>query len=436
MGSEWTTRPLSEVARDVTVGFVGTMVDQYVAEGVPFLRSLNVKPFEISLDDVRYISPEFHKKLRKSALSPGDVVIVRTGKPGICAVVPESLPTANCSDVVIVRCGSELRPRFLCYWINAMASSHVSAHTVGAVQQHFNVASAKQIRLPVPPLVVQDQVLEPLLAMDARIELLRQTNVTIEAIVQAQFKSWFIDFDPVRAKSEGREPEGVDAATAALFPRKFDESPLGLIPNGWQVGSVGDVVKCVGGGTPDTKNLPYWEPAEYAWTTPKDLSGLQSPVLTKTERMISAEGLAKVSSGLLPAGTLLMSSRAPIGYLALATIRVAVNQGYIAMLPGGRLSPLYLYFWCKRNMSTIKGNANGSTFMEISKKAFRPLQVLLPSEDVLLAFQRIADPLFARLAENERQSQTLSALRDTLLPKLISGQLQLPDAEQIAGETR
>lgn len=279
-----------------------------------------------------------------------------------------------------------------------------------------------------PPIEEQIRISELLGTLDDRITLLRETNATLEAIAQALFKSWFVDFDPVHAKAEGRQPEGMDAATAALFPGSFEESELGLVPKGWPVKPIGDAVECLGGGTPDTKEHTYWEPAEHAWTTPKDLSGLQSPVLLRTERQLSSLGLAKVSSGLLPARTLLLSSRAPIGYLAIAQMPVAVNQGYIAMPPGGELSPLYLMFWCRHNMEGIKGRANGSTFMEISKKVFRPIPAVVPSTEVLDVFSDIAEPLLERLVENERQAQTLTQLRDTLLPRLISGQLRLSGA--------
>ncbi|MEX7116934.1 restriction endonuclease subunit S, partial [Pseudomonas aeruginosa] len=110
----------------------------------------------------------------------------------------------------------------------------------------------------------------------------------------------------------------MDGATAALFPDSFEDSELGDVPAGWSVFPIGELVKCVGGATPSTKNSEFWEPAEFAWTTPKDLSGLQSPILHKTEKMVSSKGVLKISSGLLPAGTLLMSSRAPIGYLAIS----------------------------------------------------------------------------------------------------------------------
>lgn len=261
--------------------------------------------------------------------------------------------------------------------------------------------------------------------IDDRITLLRETNATLEAIAQALFKSWFVDFDPVRAKMEGRAPEGMDEATAALFPDSFEESELGLVPKGWRVSTIGEEVETVGGATPDTKDPSYWDPAEHAWTTPKDLSGLYFPVLLDTERKLSAKGVAKISSGLLPVGTLLMSSRAPIGYLAIAQMPVAINQGYIAMPPGNTLPPLYMLYWCQQNMDTIKNHANGSTFMEISKKAFRPLLLLVPSAEILEQFVSIVSPLFDRIVENNRRAQTLAELRDALLPRLISGQLRL-----------
>jgi type I restriction enzyme S subunit len=207
-----------------------------------------------------------------------------------------------------------------------------------------------------------------------------------------------------------------------------------LLNLGWQGQPVGDAVECVGGATPDTKEPSYWSPEEHAWTTPKDLSGLSTPALLRTERRLSAKGLAKVGSGLLPAGTLLMSSRAPIGYLAITSIPVAVNQGYIAMPPGSPLPPLYMLFWCQKNMEVIKARANGSTFMEISKKAFRPIPALVPSQSVINAFVVVAGALFDRLVANEQQAQTLATLRDTLLPRLISGQLRLPEAEALAAD--
>jgi len=320
------------------------------------------------------------------------------------------------------------------YFYVSYQIAHLKELSIGTTTKFLTKTILNSLRIHLPPLPVKTEIATILGALDDRIALLRETNATLEAIAQALFKSWFVDLDPVRAKQEGREPEGMDAATAALFPDSFEESELGLVPKGWRILPLGEAVVSVGGGTPNTKEASFWEPAEFAWTTPKDLSGLQSPVLLKTERLLSAKGLSNVSSGLLPVGTLLLSSRAPIGYLAIAQIPLSINQGYIAMLPSSKLPPVYMLFWCKQNMEIIKSHSNGSTFMEISKKAFRPIPALVPSVSVLHSYLDVVEPVFERLVENQKQAQTLASIRDTLLPRLISGQLRLPEAEAIIKE--
>ena len=149
-----------------------------------------------------------------------------------------------------------------------------------------------------------------------------------------------------------------------------------------------------------------------------------------TDRKITDAGLAKISSGLLPVGTVLLSSRAPIGYLAIAEVPTAINQGFIAMKCNGALPNVFVLFWCRENMDVILGNANGSTFQEISKSNFRPIPVIVSPEFILDAFRELTEPLYRHIVENERESRTLAQLRDTLLPKLISGELRIKDAEK------
>jgi type I restriction enzyme S subunit len=354
------------------------------------------------------------------------VCLSRTASVGYVVVM--GVPMATSQDFVNWVCGPQLDYRFLKYILLGERSSFLRFAS-GTTHQTIYLPEVKAFHAALPDIDTQRRVADVLSALDGRITLLRETNATLEAIAQALFKSWFVDFDPVRAKMEGRTPEGMDEATAALFPDGFETSELGEVPRGWRVMPVGDAIEAVGGATPDTKNEAFWYPPTHCWTSPKDLSGIAAPVLLDTERKISGLGLAKIGSGLLPPGTLLMSSRAPIGYLALVQVPLAINQGYIAMLPGGLLPPLYMYFWCRQNMESIKGRANGSTFMEISKKAFRPIPSLVPSDDLVTAFTETAEALFARLTANEQQAQTLSTLRDTLLPRLISGQLRLPEAQ-------
>lgn len=291
----------------------------------------------------------------------------------------------------------KLDGRFLLYsFLSPQLQHQFGSHEgSGSVVSHIRVGDCFKFEMRLPPLAVQKRIGEILGSLDEKIDLNRRINQTLEAMAQAIFKSWFVDFDPVKAKiaamEQGQDPlraamraisgrtdfeldqiprEHHDqlAATAALFPDAMEEPELGEIPKGWKASTIGEMVEIAGGSTPDTKNESYLNPPEHFWTSPKDLSGAQSPILLTTERKISTAGLSRIGSGLLPKGTLLMSSRAPIGYLAITQIPVAINQGYIAMLPGGKLPPLYLLMWCQQNMEEIKGQANGSTFMEISKK--------------------------------------------------------------------
>jgi type I restriction enzyme S subunit len=257
----------------------------------------------------------------------------------------------------------------------------------------------------IPPLPEQRRIAHLLGALDDKIELLRKMNRTLEELAQALFKSWFITFD------------GHDDLV---------DSEIGPVPRGWPVRPIGEVVKVVGGSTPSTAVPAYWEPGVFAWATPKDLSGVAAPVLLGTDRKISPAGLQTIGSGLLPVGSFLLSSRAPIGYTTIAQVPVAINQGFIGIPPGGALPSSYLLFWTRFNMDSIKGRAGGTTFAEISKAAFRPIPVVVPPAERLRAFEAAANPLLKRIVSNVREMSNLAELRDTLLPKLISGELRVP----------
>jgi type I restriction enzyme S subunit len=265
--------------------------------------------------------------------------------------------------------------------------------------------------VPFPSLEEQRRIAAVLGALDDKIELNRKMNQTLEEMAQAIFKSWFIDFD------------GHD-------PADLVDSELGPIPRGWEVRPIGEWAKIVGGGTPSTKVDEYWEPPTYCWTTPKDLSNAECLWLLSTARKLSEEGISKVSSGLLPRGTFLLSSRAPVGYTALASMPLAVNQGYIAIPPQDKVSTSYLLFWSRENLDVIKARAGGTTFAEISKRNFRPIPIIVPESGVLSRFDQTTAPLLAKIEMNAKQGRVLADIRDTLLPKLISGEIRVPEAEE------
>ena len=227
---------------------------------------------------------------------------------------------------------------------------------------------------------------------------------TLEEMAHAIFKSWFVDFEAVGSAS-------VD----------------------WRNSTIGNEVTVLGGSTPSTTEASYWG-GKFHFVTPRDMSNLVDSIILETERTITAEGLSQISSGLLMPGTVLLSSRAPIGYLAMTEIPVAVNQGFIAMVCDRDLPNYYVLQWARHNMGTIIGNANGTTFLEISKKNFRPIEVLVPPGEVLDRFVGLVRPLYERITSNLRESKTLAAIRDALLPKLLSGEIRVKQAEKIVGE--
>ena len=214
-------------------------------------------------------------------------------------------------------------------------------------RQRVNKDCFSGLKLSLPPLAEQKAIAAVLSSLDDKIDLLHRQNATLERMAETLFRQWFIE--------EAQE--------------------------GWEEKTLGDVVEICGGSTPSTKEPDFWN-GNIFWTSPRDLADLKSPFLFSTERKISEKGLAKISSGLLPKGTLLLSSRAPIGYLAISEIEVAINQGYIAILNNDTIPNYFMFLWCKYNMEEIKAAGNGSVFQEISKSVFRTLSFTCPPLDL------------------------------------------------------
>jgi type I restriction enzyme S subunit len=426
MTTEWRDVLLEELAEDVTVGFVGPMASEYVPQGIPFLRSQNVEPLLVNDSDLKFITPTFHERLRKSALSPGDVVIVRTGKPGACAVIPSSLPVANCSDLVIVRCGPELDARFLAYYVNSVAVHHVDSHLVGAVQQHFNVGSARKLLMHLPPVTEQRAIAHILGTLDDKIELNRRMNETLEAMARALFKSWFVDFDPVRAKAEGRDP-GLPKPLAALFSDSFEGSELGQIPKGWEVGRLGDVLdqrveRC--DASADTAARPY---------VPIDCISSRSLFLAEIRPGVEAQS----SLTRFYKGDLLFGAMRPYFHkVCIAPFDGTTRTTAFVLFPRAKedfaFATLLLHHPDTIDYATR--HSTGSTIpYAVWSNSLEEMPVILPPSEARRAFDGVVRPMLGRIPEPYFQNQTLAALRDTLLPKLISGELRVKNVARFAG---
>ena len=326
---------------------------------------------------------------------------------------------------------NEIVPEYAGYYFRSPRfRQEVTAMSSLSTRASLNNSMLSALSIVLPPVDIQESIGFTLKALDDKIDLNRRMNETLEAMARALFKSWFVDFDPVRAKMEGREPFGMDPATAALFPDRLVESEIGLIPEGWEVTTIGEVTQVLGGGTPSTKESRYWEGGTHPFVTPKDMSTLTSSILFETSRCLTEAGVEKVSSKQLPVDTVLMSSRAPIGYLALAKIPISVNQGIIALQCDERATHHWAIEWCRSAMDEILSRAGGSTFAEISKKAFRPIPCILPQQKVMYSYDVAAKALMDSVTANVLQSRILAELRDLLLPKLLSGEIRVADAEK------
>ncbi len=416
----------------------------YVPSGVPVVPTEAIRERRIDRNVCPQITAEKASELARHRLLAGDILFARRGvqATGHIGVVrnPEEgfLCGTGAIRLRISKGNGTVCAEYLSHLLADPASiAWFKFHAIGATMPNLNEGIIRNFPLHLPNYSYQRSVAIFLSALDDKIELNRRMNETLEAMGQAIFRDWFVDFGPVRRKMAGATdpaaimggltPDPTRAAElAALFPNALSDDNL---PLGWSEKSIGELVDIAGGSTPSTAEESLWQPAEHRWATPKDLSNMSDLALFETGRRISSAGLAKITSGLLPVGTVLLSSRAPIGYLAVAQAPVAINQGFIALRPTDDFGSAYLYLWCKANMEAILANANGSTFQEISKKNFRPITSATPSECSLIrAFSQIVDPMFARIVSAAAENGTLAETRDYLLPRLMSGEVRVGDA--------
>ncbi len=300
----------------------------------------------------------------------------------------------------------KIYPKYLFAALRSPAvQSQIDNMHVGTMIPHFKKGDFSKLNIPVPSREVQEVTGDFYFSFSERITLLRETNATLEAIAQALFKSWFVDFDPVHAKQQGRAPEGMDEATAALFPDSFEESALGLVPKGWGVGKLEDLLVLQRGfDLPSPDRIPGNYP----------IIAASGPAGTHNTAMAKAPGVVTGRSGVLGRVFLELEDYWPLNTtLWVKEFRAA--------------SPCYAY----EVMSLLdfaSFNA-GSAVPTLNRNHVHSLPYLIPSRACIDAYESVAMKLHARVRENQHQAQTLATLRDTLLPRLISGQLRLPEAE-------
>jgi type I restriction enzyme S subunit len=431
MAGDWTRYEVQELissAKLVVGDGYRAKNSELTRAGLPFARAGNVNSGFL-FDDTDCFPERDIARVGNKISQPGDVVFTSKGTVGRFAFVrKETRRFVYSPQLCFWRSldANFIDPYFLYFWMLGVEFFNQFKGVAGQTDmaEYVSLTDQRRMHITLPPLTEQRAIAHILGALEDKIELNRRMNETLEAMARALFKSWFVDFDPVRAKINGSEI-GLPKDASDLFPDSIVDSELGTIPNGWSVHQISELAEIVGGSTPSTQESAYWEDGIHAWATPKDLSSLSVPVLLGTERRITDAGLLQIGSGLLPVGSVLLSSRAPIGYLAITEIPVAINQGFIAMKPKANVSNLFLLLWAAVAQDEIVSRANGSTFLEISKSSFRPIPVAVPDGQVMAAFEKIVRPIYQRIVCATRDATALAKTRDSLLPKLISGEVRL-----------
>lgn len=421
-GWQWT--PLSSVARLESGHTPSRRHPEYWGGDIPWIgiRDATGNHGRVIHDTMEHTNALGIENSSARILPANTVCLSRTASVGYVVVTGREMATSQ--DFVNWICSDDLNPHFLKYILLAEREA-LLIFAVGSVHQTIYFPEAKAFHVCMPARKGQDAIVDVLGTLDEKIEENRQMSVTLEAAARAIYRDWFIEFGPTRAKAADRAPY-LEKCIWSLFPRNFDADGK---PQGWASSTIGEEVDVVGGSTPSTKESKYWG-GNIAWATPKDLSSLSTPVLLSTERKISDLGLSQIGSGMLPAGTVLLSSRAPIGYLAISDIPVAINQGFIGMVCKRRLSNIFVWQWAHASMDQVHQRANGSTFQEISKTNFRPIAVTVGTPDVHNAFDALVQPMFDRIVSNDKEICSLAATRDFLLPRLMSGEIRVKDAER------
>ena len=345
------------------------------------------------------------------------------------------VPMATSQDFVNWVCGPHLDYRYLKYVLLAERNSFLRFAS-GTTHQTIYFPEVKAFHLALPPLHIQNAIAETLSSLDDRISVLRETNATLEAIAQALFKSWFVDFDPVRAKLAGLAPEGMDETTAALFPDAFEESALGLVPKGWQMRPIGGVVEGVYDGPHAT---PPEADAGPVFLGIKNLTG--TALDFNDIRHINEADWAKWTKRVTPqAGDIVFSYEATLGFFALIPpdLRCCLGRRLALIRPKSEQGAGH--FWFHQFVAApfqallTKHTIQGATVNRIALKEFPSYPVLMPPLPLQMAFHEVASSVWAKIQRNQAQAQTLAALRDALLPRLISGQLRLPEVQKLNEE--
>ncbi|EJA7357886.1 restriction endonuclease subunit S [Vibrio alginolyticus] len=404
---------------------------------ISLIRSQNIYNEGFKSDGLVYITPEAAQKLKNVIIEPNDVLINITGDSvaRVCLAPNEFLPARVNQHVAILRVDpEEFDHRYLRYFLTStkMQNYLLTIASTGGTRNALTKSMLESLEVSKPSLDVQKRIGDVLESFESKIELNSRTNQTLEEMAQAIFKSWFVDFDPVKAKMNGEQPEGMDAATASLFPEKLVESELGLIPEGWEVLESQKVATVAIGKTPPRKE-PQWfseNPENVTWISIKDMGNAGTYALDSSE-YLTPEAVDKFNVKVIPDNTLILSFKLTVGRVAITYGEMTTNEAiaHYKLADDARVSTNFLYSYMKQfNFESL--GSTSSIAKAVNSKIIKALPIIVPSKEILDSFDALVKPLFDKIKSNQMENQNLEVLRDTLLPKLLSGEIEL-DVERV-----
>jgi len=397
--------------------------------GVSVVKIANIQPPLVSLANADKVAPEKLTGLDRFKLRDGDILMAMTGATvGKVGRFQESEPAYLNQRVarISARKGKEFDDFVYAVVTLPGFDKLIEGASAGSAQANISAAGIGNVEIPRLSDDEQLAVGEVARAIDDRITLLRETNATLEAIAQALFKSWFVDFDPVRAKMDGRAPEGMDEATAALFPDSFEETELGAVPKGWRVGTLADLSEL---------NPESWTARKHPETVAYvDLANAKdNEIAAVTDYAFGgAPSRARrvLRSGDTIVGTVRPGNRS-FAFIYQPPYNLTGSTGFAVLRPSAIENTEFVYLAATQDSSIehLTHVADGGAYPAVRPEVVASLACVIPPGDILALFHSVAETLLAKVAEDQRQAQTLAALRDTLLPRLISGQLRLPEVQ-------
>ena len=409
---------------------VGVMYPgEHTLGGIPLIKVGDISGGRVIFKPSYLISDEVNKEYVRTQLKGDELLVTLVGNPGECVVVNPEMAGWNAARAIAV---AKFKDPSLRTYVKAVLESYAGKHLIDSVlnttvQKTLNLKDLKKLPIPLPNKDKVLQISDFVNCIDDRITLLRETNTTLEAIAQALFKSWFVDFAPVHAKQQCRAPESMDAQTAALFPDAFEESELGMVPKGWRVGTIGATCTLGRGASP--RPIQNFMDGEIPWIKIADATASDGLFIFETVEKVTEAGAQK--SVFVCPGDLILSNSASCGIPTFVDIHGCIHDGWLYFRDFSLTEKYFLFFWLKKISQHLINIADGSVQKNLNTKLVSSQPILIPPENIRKYFESFIESFFVAVKENCKRSMRLVELRDTLLPRLISGQLRLPEAQAL-----